>query len=222
MGFRSTPFGESKPFEADPRITAAEAEKGHHSVESDEPATADPESDQTELTIEQRHAAEVELAKAEAQAHWEAKLAAAVTEAEQNAAVLAQGVSQLEGLRVEVLKQTAEDIGSLVRLIAERVLDQSLALHPEALKSVVQHALEQLPEAENLVVHVSPGQVEQITRVVDNRCRIQPDADVGAGCVIRSRHVTLDSTLEAAMEGVDSAVRTWLTEQPWVSDWMLE
>ena len=229
MSFRSTPFGTSKPFQADPRITRESPQRSTSTpatpaqADTEGPVTAEDESDgPSDLTPEQQYEAAVAAAQAEAQAHWESKLASAVAEAEETAAVLAAGVAQLESLRAEVLKEAAEDIGAIVRLVSERVLDQSMAMHPDALKTIVSQALEQLPEAESVTIHVSPGQVEQITRAVDGRCRVQPDAEVGSGCIIRSRHVTLDSTLEAAMEGVDAAVRTWLTEQPWVSDWMLE
>jgi len=35
--------------------------------------------------------------------------------------------------------------------------------------------------------------------------------------VVRTRHVSIEATLEHATEGLDAAIRTWLSEQWWAA-----
>jgi flagellar biosynthesis/type III secretory pathway protein FliH len=154
----------------------------------------------------------------------EAEACVAVERAELATAIetMNQAADTLKTLRREALDQAGADIAALVLALTERVLDKSLALHPDALRGVITSALDHLPEAEEVVVNVSPGMLEMVSRNQDPRIHLRPDANLKGGCVVRTPHVTLDATLEAAMSGVDTAVRTWLTEQPWVTEWMLE
>jgi len=157
------------------------------------------------------------LAREEARAELEAERTALVEAREE----LERVTVAVASLKREALEEGAQDMAAVIRAVVERVLTHSLALHPDALRTVIDRALEQMPEAEHVVVHVSPGTLAQVNTVSDARCRLVANADVESGCVLRSAHVTVDATVEAVLKGVDEATRAWLAEQPWVTDWML-
>ena len=159
---------------------------------------------------------------AEAKASAEAELEAEREQLRQTAALLQQALDEAARARRQALEAASNDIGELVIAMTERVLDTSMAVHPDALRGLVSRAIEQLPEAEEVAVMVVPGQVEQVSRALDPRCRIVPDPEIGSGCIVRPRLVKLDATLEATMSGIKHAVKSWLSEQPWVTDWMIE
>ena len=64
--------------------------------------------------------------------------------------------------------------------------------------------------------------MEQVSRALNENCKLVADTELGGGVSVCTRHVSIDASLEAAMNGVDAAVKAWLSEQPWVTDWMLQ
>ena len=228
MAFRATNWGPRHPFRSSGSLPAQENQN-----EAFQPAyglgNPDQQAEQADgmadgedglLSNEELEALKAQLleqARAEAQAEVAEDrnaLASALAELE-------TATSTVHGLKHEALSEGAQDMAAVILAVTERVLKQSLALHPDALKTVIQRALEQLPEAEQITVHVSPGTLAQVNTLNEPRCRIVADGDVEAGCVLRSSRVTVDATVEATIKGVDDAVRAWLAEQPWVTEWML-
>lgn len=119
---------------------------------------------------------------------------------------------QLEGLRTEALRQAASDVGALVVAVARRVLGQSLAIHPDALPGVIEQAMGQLPEGDDLVIRVAPDDVARVRDQLDDRFEesVLPDPNIAGGCRLETRHAAIDATVDAAVEAVEAAVRTWV------------
>ncbi|MFK7926816.1 MAG: FliH/SctL family protein, partial [Myxococcota bacterium] len=123
---------------------------------------------------------------------------------------------ELPPSRSTALGDAAEGIGRIVIGMAEQVIGQSLALHPDVLSAVVRQALGTLPDEDELQIRVSPDDVQRVRDVLPERYedRVIADSAVSAGCRIVASHASIDATLEAAIEGAKGAVHTWLESRP--------
>jgi len=178
----------------------------------DAPPPAEPAVDVAALVAE----AEAR-GRAEGRAEAQAELAEAVAAAEAVVEALAPAVAELETLRRQSLEQAAHDVGELVLLFARRVVDRSLALHPEALPSLVLDAVGQLPDRDEVTIAVAPHLAETLSRSLPTelRERVVADIELSNGAVVRTRYVCIEATLSHASEGLEKAVKTWLSEQWW-------
>ncbi len=151
---------------------------------------------------------------AEARAENEAELA----QLREAIEILGPALEDLAGLRRRTLIGLAEDVGDIVRLFAQRIVSDALALNPEALPGLVRDAVTQLPETEEITIAVSPQSAEPLSRALEPslRDRIVVDPDIESGAVVRTRYASLDATLKTAEQGLESAVQGWLAEQWWV------
>lgn len=131
--------------------------------------------------------------------------------------VLSTALTEMEGVRHQALSRAAEDVSALVLLFAKRVVDRSLALHPEALPALVMEAVAQLPNRDQVSIAVAPHLAERLTRSLPGelRERVVADPDVDNGAIVKTRHVSIEATLAHASDGLEKAVRTWLSEQWW-------
>ncbi len=180
--------------------------------EPPEPApTPPPESDPA--YVEEM----LETARRAGRAEAMAELQPRIDELEEMVESLGPALESLSTLRRQALEQAAGDVGDIIRAVCGRVLDESFSTQPGALTRIITDALAQLPEAEEVQIAVPPGMLEHVARAVDPRFRscVVPDGNISTGCVVRTRYVTLDATLEAALAGVDAAVHEWLGVQPW-------
>jgi len=165
------------------------------------------------------------VAAAREQGRAEAE-AAHATEADalsEMARVLRSAVDAAERARRESVHQAAQDIADIVLRVSRRVVEQSLALHPDALPQLIREAIAQLPESDEFTIAVAPTMIDQISRTMgsDLGRRVVADPDIINGCVVRTRHVSIESTVDTVLVGVDAAIRAWLSEQAWVSEWVL-
>lgn len=210
-GFRATSF-KTGPIAIEPPPPARESRA--EATPTDAPEVerpAGPEADPEyldELLLAARRAGRAEAA---------AELMPEIEVLEQTVAALGPALDAIARLRREALEQAAGDVGEIIVAICKRVVDEAFSARPVAIARVVEEAIAQLPEAEDVRVAVPPALVEHVTRNVDSRFRshIVPDDSVANGCVIRTRYVTLDATVEAAMAGVDAAVKEWVSNHPW-------
>ncbi|MEN0065248.1 MAG: FliH/SctL family protein [Myxococcota bacterium] len=127
-------------------------------------------------------------------------------------------LDDLARLRHATLLTAAEDVAEIVRLFARKVVGDSVVLHPEALPRIVKEALQQLPDADEVTLVVSPQASESLSRHLDSslRERLTVDPELGEGVIVRTHHATLDATLRHAEQALDSAIQSWLSEQWWV------
>jgi flagellar biosynthesis/type III secretory pathway protein FliH len=155
----------------------------------------------------------------ERQRAYEEGVAAGVTQMEAQIAqlesdlqVLGPVLEELASARKRALTAANQNIASLVLALASRIAGDSLALHPDALPRLVARTLERLPEEDEIWVRVPPDDVQRVTDSLGpkHKVRVIEDSKITAGCVIETRQAQIDCTLEAAMKGLDSAVRAWL------------
>lgn len=191
------------------RVVASDEEP----VPEPEPVAQEPEPVDLEALLAEAR----EAGRQEARAELEAELGHAVAEAEAAGAALAEALHEVATLRQQALGQAADDVAELVLLFARRVVDRSLALHPDALPALVKDAVAQLPDREDLSIAVAPHLAEQLARSLPRELRGQvvADTELANGCVVRTQHVSIEATLAHAGEGLEKAVKTWLSEQWW-------
>jgi len=152
------------------------------------------------------------LEEGRSQATAEAVEAAA--EAQLDHTALDDALQALANARADALRQSADDVAQIVIALANRVVGESLALHPDALPGIVRQALARLPDGEEVWIDVRPEDIERLSKFLpeSRHVHLVPKPLTG-GCVVRTRYASLESTLEAVMEGVEAAVTAWANEQ---------
>ena len=124
-------------------------------------------------------------------------------------------IQQMIHLRRESLEQAAKDIADIVLMVAKRVVGDSLAYNPDALPTLVQSAISQMPEEDELTIKVARDDVDCVKDALDEpyqRCVVASD-EIEAGCVVETKFASIDSSLDAVASGLESAVNEWLESQ---------
>ena len=124
-------------------------------------------------------------------------------------------IQQMIHLRRESLEQAAKDIADIVLMVAKRVVGDSLAYNPDALPTLVQSAISQMPEEDELTIKVARDDVECVKDALDEpyqRCVVASD-EIEAGCVVETKFASIDSSLDAVASGLESAVSEWIESQ---------
>ncbi len=172
-----------------------------------EPVAAGPTPQELEALLEEARA----RGAAEARAALEAELA----ELRQAVDAIGPALEQLDGLRRRTLAGAAGDVADIVRLFARRVIGDALAMNPDALRHLVEDALDQLHEAEEVQIAVPAGAETRVAKALGPALtgRVVGDPDLSGGAVLKTRNASLDATLETALNGLDAALRDWLAEQ---------
>ncbi|MEQ1564128.1 MAG: FliH/SctL family protein [Myxococcota bacterium] len=160
------------------------------------------------IDLEQEREAAFEAGAAVARAEAAGQLA----ELEARVAAVGPLVAELERARRAALTRASEDLASLVLDLARRVVGASLAIHPEALPNLVRAAIDRLPDDDEVWVKVPPSAVERVAAVVPerHRSRVVADPSLTTGCLVETRHVAIDASLEAAAAGIAEATESWL------------
>lgn len=172
-----------------------------------------PQEVEAEVDIE----ALIAEAHAQGRAEAMAEIKPHVDELEEVLASLGPALDQVVSLRKEALTQAAADVRDIVISICRRVIDEAFALDPNLVLVLVQRAVAELPDSEDLRIQVPPGQAEHIMNHIDERYQhaVVPDESLRAGCVVRTRHVSIDASLGAAMAGLEAALQEWQNNEPW-------
>lgn len=124
-------------------------------------------------------------------------------------AVLGREVAALRG---RVLDGLSGDISAIVLAVTRRVVGDALAMHPDALKRVLDGAVGRFPERSGLTVRVSPEDVERVSAWLGDAL-IVPDPEVSGGCIVGGDEGVVDASLDAVFEGLDAAVAAWQQER---------
>jgi flagellar assembly protein FliH len=142
----------------------------------------------------------------------ERTLAVRIAELEARLAATVPAVEEVARARAVALDRAADDVAALVVAVARRVVGDSLALHPDALPGAVRSALAELPDEDEVWIRVPPEAVERVRPQLPERYRsaVVAAPEVAAGCVVETRHASIDATLAAAVEGVGAATAAWL------------
>ena len=124
-------------------------------------------------------------------------------------------IQQMIHLRRESLEQAATDIAEIVLMVAKRVVGDSLAYNPDALPTLVQSAISQMPEEDELTIKVARDDVACVKDALDEpfqRCVVASD-EIEAGCIVETKFASIDSSLDAVASGLEAAVSEWLESQ---------
>lgn len=222
QSFEATPA--EVPEEVSPEAPVEAAQQAVEQAPVQEAAPEQPE-DEIEMTEEEQAAAihaMIEEARAEgaAAARAEAEreinaLRAHTALLEKKAAVLSPLVEELEGLRSRILADSARDIADLSLHVARRVVGETLAVHPESLRTLVTNAIERLPGDDEVSIRLRPEDLPVVEGHLPTRRSITlvPDETLDGGCVVEAQCGEVEASLEVAFVGLRQAVSEWLEDQ---------
>ena len=156
--------------------------------------------------------------RAAAMAEMAGKLQSLREEGERHAEVAARFgpvVEELDGLRQRLIRQSSEDVAELALHMARRVVGETLAVHPQALRKLVMDAIERLPGDDEITVRVRPQDLEAIDQHLPTRrsIRVIPDEGIEGGCVVEAQCGEVSSSIDTAFTGLRAAVDEWLEDQ---------
>jgi flagellar assembly protein FliH len=120
-------------------------------------------------------------------------------------------------LRAKVLRLAEEDVITLAFHVARKVIQQEALHNRQVLSTTLRCALDCLIERDNIVVRVSPADLQHALELqadLLNSCSgikaltIQADAAIGrGGCVVESTFGEIDARLEAQIEEIEQRFR---------------
>jgi flagellar assembly protein FliH len=123
--------------------------------------------------------------------------------------------AELEGLRARMIQQASEDVAEMALHMARRVVGETLAVHPQALRKLVVDAIERLPGDDEITVRVRPQDLQSIQDSLPVRrdIRIVEDDSLEGGCVVQAQCGEVSASIETAFTGLRAAVDEWLEDQ---------
>ena len=172
------------------------------------PATpAAPTEEEIQARIEQARAAGIE----EGRAQREDEISA-LSARRQDLEELANDLGQL---RPKAVKQAADDLCGIIQHFCHKAMGSAFELQTDTLKEVIKNAMEALPQADDILIRVRPEQLEFISSefASSQHVRVEADETITGGCIVQTRFATIEATLDAAMHGLDEAIKTWKTSQ---------
>ena len=122
---------------------------------------------------------------------------------------------ELEGLRARMIQQASEDVADMALHMARRVVGETLAVHPQALRKLIVDAIERLPGDDEITVRVRPQDLQSIQDNLPVRrdIRIVEDDSLEGGCVVQAQCGEVSASIETAFTGLRAAVDEWLEDQ---------
>lgn len=156
--------------------------------------------------------------KALAMAEMAEKIATITAENERLSALgekLEPLIHELGAFRTKMIRQSAEDLSEMAMHMARRVVGETLAVRPQALRKLVTDALERLPGEDEVTIRVRPEDLSVIENSLPTRrsIRLIGDEDLEGGCVVTAQCGEVAASVDAAFQGLRAAVEDWLEEQ---------
>ena len=179
---------------------------------------AEVEGSLSQEALEELEEKAFQRGRAAAMAEMAGKLQALREEGDRHAEIAASVgpvVQELDGLRQRLIRQSSEDVAELALHMARRVVGETLAVHPQALRKLVMDAIERLPGDDEITVRVRPEDLEVIDQHLPTRrsVRVIPDEGIEGGCVVEAQCGEVSSSIDTAFTGLRAAVDEWLEEQ---------
>jgi flagellar biosynthesis/type III secretory pathway protein FliH len=242
QGSSTTPFGQhdrqpaENPEVQDSKVEAASTPAGQV-VKSGAATETDAEPMSTEiegaLALLEAEVAGPELdreavANLEQEAFNRGKASAMAEMAEKIAAITAENerlsglgeqieplIHELGAFRTKMIRQSAEDLSEMAMHMARRVVGETLAVRPQALRKLVTDALDRLPGEDEVTIRVRPEDLSVIENSLPTRrsIRLIGDEDLEGGCVVSAQCGEVAASVDAAFQGLRAAVEDWLEEQ---------
>jgi flagellar biosynthesis/type III secretory pathway protein FliH len=173
---------------------------------TESPVNQEPPVDLEDL-IAQARAEGIEEGRQQAAAEFE--------QLNQQVDSLNSGLDQLHVLHRESLQAAANDIATMISALTKRLFYDNLVLHPKALSTLLEEALNAMPEDHKVWVTAHPDHVERLGNLLTTGREIEiiEDETVQAGFRIHNKFASIDSTLTKLLEGIDAAVQQWQQNQ---------
>ena len=124
-------------------------------------------------------------------------------------------VHELGAFRTKMIRQSSEDLAEMALHMARRVVGETLAVRPQALRKLVVDALERLPGEDEVTIRVRPEDLSVIENYLPTRrsVRLLGDEELEGGCVVTAQCGEVSASVDAAFQGLRAAVEDWLEEQ---------
>jgi len=195
---------QSIPAEVEGAIAALEAEVEGPSMDEEAVAAIEKEA--------------FNRGKATAMAEMSEKMSALEQENERLSGLSAQIeplVHELGAFRTKMIRQSSEDLAEMALHMARRVVGETLAVRPQALRKLVVDALERLPGEDEVTIRVRPEDLSVIENHLPTRrtIRLIGDEELEGGCVVTAQCGEVAASVDAAFQGLRAAVEDWLEEQ---------
>jgi flagellar biosynthesis/type III secretory pathway protein FliH len=128
---------------------------------------------------------------------------------------LAPLVESLSGMKKRIYQESARNVADLALHVARRVVGETLAVHPESLRTLVENALSRLPGDDEVRVRLRPDDIAVVEGYLPTRrsIRLIPDETLEGGCVVEAQCGEVEASLEVAFVGLRQAVSEWLEDQ---------
>jgi flagellar assembly protein FliH len=151
-------------------------------------------------------------ARAEGRAEAEAEAEAEVRAARAGMAVLPDLVDALTRGRREALDHAAHDVVALLSAALHKSLGDHLVHRPEVLLRIVLDAMARIEGEEGVSIRVPPEAVDFVRAGLPERHQssVRADSMLTAGVVVEATHVTIESSVQTMVTGLDEAMRAWL------------
>ena len=187
-------------------------------VDALEALEAEVEGPMTSEALEELEEQAFQRGRAAAMAEMSGQLQSLREESERHAEIAASVgpiAQELDGLRHRLIRQSAEDVAELALHMARRVVGETLAVHPQALRKLVLDAIERLPGDDEITVRVRPEDLEVVDQHLPTRrsVRVIPDEGIEGGCVVEAQCGEVSSSIDTAFTGLRAAVDEWLEDQ---------
>jgi flagellar assembly protein FliH len=124
---------------------------------------------------------------------------------ENAAAILDKAATELSEVKRTVVKNAEQNVVEILQALAETLIKRELSLHPEALLSLVQKAMSDAVQGDEVKIHVSSKAYETIktSGPTDIASRLVSDANVAAGEFrIESNLTIVDSNVGEIVKGL--------------------
>jgi len=160
---------------------------------------------EVERRIQEARAAGVQEGTASAKAAAAAEIKALQTK-------LAEAIASLAEFRPRLRRQAEADLVKLSLAIARRILHRELAVDPEAMRGLIQAALEKLQGQEICRVRIHPSQEALVRSVLQGRpnaspVQLQPDSSLDRGAAIfESARGNLDASVETQLREIEQGL----------------
>src|SRR5690242_9664892 len=138
--------------------------------------------------------------------------AAAAAEIKTLSERLARTIADLAELRPRLRRQAEADLVKLALAIARRILHRELAVDPEAMRGLIQAALEKLQSQEICRVRIHPSQEAVVRSMLEGRpqanpVQLQPDPALDRGAVIfETTRGNLDASAETQLREIEQGL----------------
>jgi flagellar biosynthesis/type III secretory pathway protein FliH len=185
--------------------------KSFHARQKAPEVVEEPEQEEPELDIDALRQEAYDLGVQDVREELEPQ----IRQLEEQLSIVQPLIHQLLTMRREAVEMAAKDVAAIVLQVSRRVVGDSLAYNPEALPVLVENAISQMPEEDQITIKVAPDDVECIQDAVGEayKDRVQASNEIEAGCLVETQFASIDSSLEAVLAGLETAVNEWLDTQ---------